>query len=460
MEDIKKAVQFGSTQSLMKKWKPVLEAKGEAFEGLEEWMPQLKSNHAAVLSMQLEQLEKLVLENTRAGDITEFTPILIPMLRRIVPSLISMEFFGNQPLSTPSGLIFALRAVYSGTGDNPVKRNKSQVVVLADASDFSASTGSAVNIIADSGTAGIVRHKEGNKLLVEITSDDGADRFDLDEEVEANDSWTGSANSTVKAQTANEALFQTIFSNYTGSYTTAAGEVLGDDMNEVGVTVESETATSRSRKLRSSYTREMAEDLQSCHGIDAVSLFTQIGTEEIIVELNREAINLIESKAIEGGMSVWDYNVADGRWEVEKYQNLAAAISRKSREIAKSTRRGQGNRMIVDTSTLTALEMSGRLDTSNVDPVSSSFVGTYNGYIKVFCDIHTDETHILMGYKGATEVDAGIFHSPYVPLKITQGTTQESDQPRIFFRMRYALTDNPFGAEYYFRKIEVRNLPA
>lgn len=459
MDDIKKNVEFGSTQKLMKKWKPVLECRGEAFEGLHEFMPKLKSSSAHVLSMQLEQLEKLVLETTNTADITEFTPILIPMLRRIVPSLISMEVFGNQPLATPSGLIFAMRAVYSGTEAKPVERAKSQILVLADAAAFSATpTGSTVNIVSASKT-GIVRHKEGNKLLVEITSSSGADRFDIDEAVQAASSWSG-ADTTVKAQTANEALYKTIFSNYSGSYTTATGEVLGIDMQEIGVTVESATATSKSRKMKSSYTREMAEDLQSCHGIDAVSLFTQIGTEEIIVEMNREAINLVDAKAIVGGMSVWDYNVADGRWEVEKYQNLAAKISRTSREIARSTRRGQGNYMIVDTATLTALEMTNRLDTTNVDPMTSAFVGMFNGYIKVFCDIHQDETQILMGYKGSTEVDAGIFYSVYIPLRITQGVTQESDQPRIFFRMRYALTDNPFGAEHFFRKIEIKNLPA
>lgn len=457
MEDVKKTVSFGSTQSLMKKWKPVLECQHEAFDGLKEYMPKLKSNHAGILSMQLEQLEKLVLEGTQSADVAQFQPILIPMLRRIVPSLIGMEIFGVQPLSTPSGLIFALRAIFSGTEDNPVKRNKSQILVVADASTFT--VGDWISTDADGGKNGKVRHIEGNKLLVEILSDDGADRFDLDEELDSAEVFAA-VETTVVAQTSNEALYKTIFSNYSGSVTTAVGEALGTDMKEIGVTVESTTAASRSRKLKSSYTREMAEDLQSCHGMDAVSLFTQIGSEEIIVELNREMIDLVDAKAVLGGMSVWDYTVADGRWEVEKYQNLAAKISRTSREIARSTRRGQGNFMIVDTSTLTALEMSGRLDSSNVDPVGSAYVGMYNGYMKVFCDIFSDDTQILMGYKGSTEVDAGIFYSPYVPLRITQGSTQESDQPRIFFRMRYALTDNPYGASSYYRKIDIRNLPA
>ena len=116
--------------------------------------------------------------------------------------------------------------------------------------------------------------------------------------------------------------------------------------------------------------------------------------------------------------------------------------------------------MIVDTATLTALEMSGRLDTTGVDPVMSSFAGIFNGYIKVFVDLFQDNTQVIMGYKGLNETDAGVFYSPYIPLQITSGVTQEGDQPRLFFRMRYALTDNPFGAEAYFRKIEITNLPA
>lgn len=460
-----KKIEFGSTDSLLNKWKPVLECTDQSFDMLKDTMPNLKSNQKHLLAMMLEQVEKLVLETSVSGDLEQFQPILIPMLRRIVPSLIGMEIFGVQPLSTPSGLIFALRALYAGTEANVVKYSTSQIVILADATAFAASTGSAINIIRADGVGGIIRYKEGNKLLVEITTNIGGDgvgtdRFDINDPVEAADTWGGPGDSTVASQTANEALYQTILASYSGSVTTAAGEALGTDMREVGVTIERETATSRTRKLKSSYTREMAEDLQSCHGYDAVTLLTQIGSEEIIIELNREAIDLADAHSVVGGVTPWNYNTADGRWEVEKYQNLAAKISRVSRELAKSTRRGQGNFMIVDTSTLVALEMSGRLDASNVDPVGTSFVGMFNGYIKVFVDLFSDDNQIIMGYKGNSELDAGVFFSPYVPLKITQGTTQEGDQPRLFFRMRYALTSNPFGAPNFFRKIELSNLPA
>jgi hypothetical protein len=453
--EINKTVVFDTPDKLMQKWEPVIECKGKAFDVIGESMPKIKSRHRHIVAMQLEQLEKLVLEASVSGDVEQFQPILIPMLRRVIPSLIGMEIFGVQPLATPSGLIFALRALYAGSAADPQKYTTTQVVILADATNFV--VGGHIRNTGDVVT-GTVVFKEGNKLLVKITSGSGLDRFAVADEVDNAASFSA-AESTVSSQTANEALYKIIFSSWTGSVTTAAGEVLGTDMKELGVTIEKATATAKTRKMKSSYTREMAEDMQSCHGIDAVSLFTQVGSEEIILELNREFIDLADAKAVIGGVSTWNYSLADGRWEVEKYQNLAAKVSRTSREIAKANRRGQGNFMIVDTSTLTALEMSGRLDTTNVDPLASAFVGMFNGYIKTFVDIQQDETQIVMGYKGQSEVDAGVFYSPYVPLKITQGVDQDSDQPKIFFRMRYALTDNPYGAEHYFRKIEITNLP-
>jgi hypothetical protein len=450
-----KPITFDTPEKLSAKWNEIITCEAKEFDFLRDQMPKVKSNHKAILAMQLEQLEKLVLESTVSGDVAQFQPILIPMLRRIVPSLIGMEIFGVQPLNNATGLIFAMRAVYSGTEAAPQKYATSQIVVLADATAFD--VGDSISNTGDA-VVGEVVFKEGNKLLVKITSGDGSGRFAAGDEVDNAASFVA-AETTVSTQTGNEALYKHIFSTWTGSVTTAAGEVLGTNMKEIGVTIERTTATAKSRKMKSSYTREMAEDLQSSHGIDAVSLFTQIGSEEIIMELNREFIDYADAKAVLGGTSTWNYSTADGRWEVEKYQNLAAKISRTSREIAKANRRGQGNFMIVDTSTLTALEMSGRLDTANVDPLSSAFVGMFNGYIKTFVDIQQDDTQIVMGYKGNNETDAGVFYSPYVPLKITQGVTQESDQPRIFFRMRYALTDNPFGAANYFKKIEISNLP-
>lgn len=448
-------ITFESSSKLCRKWNDVIACEDKAFDAVKEVMPKVRGSQKAPLAMQMEQLQKLVLETTQSADIAQFNPILIPMLRRIAPSLISTEMFGVQPLTAPTGLVYCMRALYAGTEADPVKRPTSQIVVLNDATAF------AVNgkIASEGGVTGDIVFKEGNALLVKITSNSGEDRFAAGDNVDNAASYSA-AETTVKSQTSNEALYKHVFKTWTGPVTTAQGEVLGTDMKEIGVTVERTSATAKTRKMKASFTREMAEDLQAQHGMDAVSLFTQIGSEEIILELNREAIDYADAKSVLGGVSTWNYTNADGRWEVEKYQNLAAKISRTSRDIAKATRRGQGNWMIVDTATLTALEMSGRLDTTGVDPVMSSFAGIFNGYIKVFVDLFQDNTQVIMGYKGLNETDAGVFYSPYVPLQITSGVTQEGDQPRLFFRMRYALTDNPFGAEAYFRKIEITNLPA
>ena len=455
-QDINKVIAFESTASLCEKWNDVITCENKAFDMVKDLMPKVRATQKPIVALQMEQLEKLVLasETTQSGDIAQFSPILIPMLRRITPSLMATEMFGVQPLSAPTGLIYCMRAVYAGTGVNPVKRPNSQIVVLNDATNFTVGG----KITTNGGVAGEVVYKEGNSLLVKITSNSGADRIAINDEVDNADPFSASE-TTVKSQTSNEALFKFVFKNYTGSYTTAEGEVLTTDMKEIGVTVDQAQALAKSRKMKASFTKEMADDLQSQHGLDAVTLFTQIGSEEVILELNREMIDYADAKSVLGGLSQWDYATADGRWEIEKYQNLAAKISRVSRDIAKSTRRGQGNWMIVDTTTLTALEMSGRLDTTGVDPVLTNFAGIFNGYIKVFVDLYQENTQIVMGYKGLNETDAGVFYSPYVPLMITSGKTDEGDQPRLFFRMRYAITDNPYGAEAYFRKIELVNLP-
>lgn len=460
-------VVLESPETLRNKWKDVITCERKELKPVKENMPTVKAKHELLMATEFEQTNQLVLESTQSGDVARFSPILIPMIRRITPSLLSTEIFGVQPLTTPTGLIYCLRAVYGGTGTDPVKRKNSQIVVLADAGD-KFNTGS--DISNSTGVTGKVVYKEGNSLLVKITSDNGliseSNMFKVADEVDDASTFSA-AETTVASQTMNEALYKFVFKYYTGSsanktgLSTEAAEMLGTDMKEIGVTVDSMMAVAVERKLKASFTVELVDDLLSQHGIDAYALFSEIGSEEIIVELNRECVDYIEAKAMQNpdGTSIWNYAQADGRWEIEKYQNLAAKISRVSRDIAKSTRRGQGNFMIVDTATLTALELSGRLDTTNVDPTISTFVGMFNGYIKVFVDLFQENSQIVMGYKGNSETDAGVFYSPYVPLKMIIVTNSDSGQPRMMFRTRYALTDNPFGAENYFRKIEIENLP-
>lgn len=464
-------VVLEAPEKLRRKWRPVINCERDELKPVKESMPPVKAKHELLLATELEQTSQLVLEASQSGDVARFSPILIPMLRRITPSLLSTEIFGVQPLTTPTGLIYCLRAVYAGMdGANSVKRAVSQIIVLSSEGTNDGFT-VGKDIASEDGVTAKIIFREANTLLVKITSNDGADRFAVSDKLDSASTYSAEETSIV-SQTDNEALYKFVFKSYTGDpanvglgralgLSTADAELLSTDMKEIGVTVESTTATAVERKLKANFTVELVDDLLSQHGMDAYALFSEIGSEEIVVELNREAIDYINAKAMTNpdGTTTWNYATADGRWEIEKYQNLAAKVSRVSRDIAKTTRRGQGNFIIVDTTTLTALELSGRLDTTGVDPVGSSYVGMFNGYIKVFVDLFEENSQILMGYKGNSETDAGVFYSPYIPLKIVIVNNADSGQPRMFFRTRYALTDNPYGASNYFRKIEIENLP-
>lgn len=441
------------TEELITKWIDVIEAKNK-WEPILYDAPKVKTKAYESMATQLEVLEQLVLEDTASGDVAVYNPVLIPMYRKVLPALIGPEIFGNQPMSGPTGMIFALRSVYQNNSTNPVKRSNSKILVLADA------TGATLNgdISGQASGVGKVRHIEGNAILVEIIS--GA--FSAGQNIDIGAASYSAADTTVTSVIDNEMLYKHIFSNYSGSYTTAAGEVLKTDTPEVGFTVEGVTVTPKSRKLKAKWTRELEEDLRAVHGLDARTLLSSIATDEIILEMNREFLNLLEAKAILGGVSTWDYATdPDGRWEVEKYQNLVAKISRTSRSIAQSSRRGQGNFMKVTPGVLAALEMTGKLDKTGTDPMNSSFVGTFNGYIKTYVDLWvTTEEHVVMGYKGQNETDAGIYIAPYIPIRMEEGIGEEDGQPRVFFRTRYGLAENPDGAENYYRKIVVANLLA
>ena len=181
-QDINKVIAFESTASLCEKWNDVITCENKAFDMVKDLMPKVRATQKPIVALQMEQLEKLVLasETTQSGDIAQFSPILIPMLRRITPSLMATEMFGVQPLSAPTGLIYCMRAVYAGTGANPVKRPNSQIVVLNDATNFTVGG----KITTNGGVKGEVVYKEGNSLLVKITSNGGADRFAINDEVD------------------------------------------------------------------------------------------------------------------------------------------------------------------------------------------------------------------------------------------------------------------------------------
>lgn len=453
---------FTVEQEVLDKWLPLLEGSGK-WENFVSTCPKLNPMDFATVAQLLENTEALKERTTTAQGVGDFSPILIPMLRRVMPSLIGMQIFGTQPMSGPTGLIFALRAVYQNTTDNPVNRSNSIILTLADASLGWGGAPVPGDFISTDGVGrlgvGTIRHVEGNNLLVEITA--GTDPwFAVGDDVDDIAVFAGAV-TTVAAVYDNEALFKIIFSNYTGTHTTAAGEALSTDMKEVGFNIETDTVTAKTRKLKAKWTEELEQDLQAIHNMNAERLLTSIASDEIVIEMNREFIALIAAKA--GTSSAYNYATvvagSTGRWELEKYQNLMAHISRQKRELAVTNRRGMATFMIVSPAVLSVIEASGKLSTQGIDPVQTSFAGKALG-MDCYVDIYAENDDIQLGYKGPNEMDAGIFYAPYIPLQIKKGYGEEDGQPRTFFHTRYGIQDNLFGAGNYYHTITVAGLPA
>lgn len=447
---------FTVEQEVLDKWMPLLEGTGK-WSAFVSTCPKLNPMDYATVAQLLENTESLKEKTTTAQGVGDFSPILIPMLRRVMPSLIGMQIFGTQPMSGPTGLIFALRAVYHNTTDNKVNRANSVILTLADATLGSAgfAEGTPISSTGDAGV-GVVRHQEGNNILVEITSGS----FSVSDDVDNAASFVG-AETTVSAVYENEALYKIIFSNYTGTYATATGEDLSTDMKEIGFNIETDTVTARTRKLKAKWTEELEQDLQAIHNMNAERLLTSIASDEITIEMNREFIALIAATA--GTSSSYNYSTVTagdtGRWELEKYQNLMAHIARQKRQLAVTNRRGMATFMIVSPAVLSVIEAAGKLSTEGVDPVQTSFAGKALG-MDCYVDIYAENDDIQLGYKGPNEIDAGIFYAPYIPLQIKKGFGEEDGQPRTFFHTRYGIQDNLFGAENYYHTIQVSNLPA
>jgi hypothetical protein len=433
-------------KALVEKWNPVIEGQGK-WEDFVAHCPKVNPQHKAIMAQLFENIETLPLqERTDAGAVGDYKPILIPMLRRVMPSLIGNEIFGTQPLTGPTGLIFALRAVYGNDSVNSVSRANSVILTLATGHGLAVGD----SITGDtSGATGTVRYVEDNNVLVEVASG----TFQAEN--------ANTAATSIAAVYENEALFNIIFKNYTGPYATADGEKLSTDMKEVGFDIQTGNVKAETRKLKAKWTEELEQDLKAVHNMDAETLLSAVAADEITMEMNREFINKVHEKAVLGSSSTWTYDPTDdsqGRWENEKYQALCSAISRKQRAIAVNNKRGQANWMIVSPAVLSALENAGKLSTVGTDPVNKAFAGTAMG-MKVFCDIYATDNYVLLGYKGSQEIDAGIFYSPYIGLQVRKGYGEEDGQPRTFFSTRYALTDNIMDSEKYFGKITVEGLP-
>ena len=419
------------------------------------------STMALILENEEKAIEGMVSEGTVASDIQGFTNILLPLTRRVYPKLIANEILGVQPMTGPTGFIYAMKYRYTGTSHlvdgevNIAPANRGQILVIDNVAGIV--KGSNITGSGDNGSFDItVAYVEGNKILVK--HNDSATVTSAT--VIPSDSFTVGENTvTVSAAFSNEAGFKQILKNYTGPVSTAAGEKLGGDMKEVGFTIERKSIEAKTRKLKGEYTLEMYQDLKAQHGMSADDEVMSLMSQEMMMEMDREIVDFVNSNATQTP----DLNIkdADGRWEVEKYRMLAIRIANEAREIGRLTRKGAGNILLVSPKVAVALETIGSLQSapvsSDVDGVSAGVVvvGTFDSRYKVIVDQFADSEYVTVLYKGADRRDAMGFFAPYVPAAFQKVSHEMSGQPAIILTQRYGLDTNPLNPEHYARSFAV-----
>ena len=438
------------TEELQKKWTPVLEHP--ELEAIKD--PYKRAVTALVLENQQQAMsqDRMALnevsvtgpENATGNSIQNFDPILISLVRRALPNLIAYDVAGVQPMTGPTGLIFAMRARYSAQDGTEAFFNEPNT-------QFSGSV-SATNPYGFQGT----------------TAQDTANTFQ---------------NPTSLTTTTGIAM------------PTANAEILGSDapanaFQQMAFSIEKVTVTAQSRALKAEYSLELAQDLKAIHGLDAETELSNILSTEILAEINREVIRTIYTTAVAGaqyGTTTAGYFDLDtdsnGRWSVERFKGLIFQIERDANVIAKQTRRGKGNVLIVSSDVASAMAMAGVLQYTpalsadlQVDDTGNTFAGLLHGRIKVYIDPYfggytSNQELVTIGYKGSSPYDAGLFYCPYVPLQMVRAVDQFTFQPKIGFKTRYGMVANPFAkgslvgngalterSNVYYRLFGVKNL--
>ena len=447
---------FSADEKLMEKWSPVLE-HGD--------VPNIDDRYKKAVTARLLENQEVALReervqqsfgaiseaapaNATGSNIANFDPVLISLVRRAMPNLIAYDIAGVQPMSGPTGLIFAMRSRYKTQGGTEALFDEAE-------SKFSGNAANA-NI---PGSAGTSTNSQTNPAVL-------------------NDSSAG----TYTAGTA---------------MATASAEALGDSANnafaEMAFSIEKSTVTAKSRALKAEYTMELAQDLKAIHGLDAETELANILSAEILAEINREVVRTIYINSEKGAQTdttnagIFDLDTdSNGRWSVERFKGLMFQLERDANAIAQRTRRGKGNIIVCSSDVASALQMAGILDYTpalnnnlNVDDTGNTFAGVLNGRFKVYIDPYSanqaTKQFYVVGYKGTSPYDAGLFYCPYVPLQMVRAVGQDTFQPKIGFKTRYGLQANPFAeasvssdavidgsgaanANRYYRKVQVVNL--
>lgn len=431
------------------KWAPILEHSE---------LPEIQDNYRkSVTAVLLENQEKALREeraqagflaetpaNATGAGVDTWDPVLISLVRRSMPNLIAYDIAGVQPMSGPTGLIFAMKSRYTSQSGAEALFNEADT-------DFSGAgthggSPSSVGGTDVSGTTDGV----GN-----VTGDDIDDAFGVGTGM---DTATGESRGNTGA-----ALAQMAFS------------------------IDKTSVTAKTRALKAEYTMELAQDLKAIHGLDAEAELANILSAEILAEINREVIRTINVKAKRGAQTsnvttAGTFSVdtdTDGRWSVEKFKGLLVQIEREANVIAKETRRGKGNFIICSSDVAAALAAAGMLDYApalaanlNVDDTGNTFAGVINGRMKVYVDPYATVDYVTVGYRGSNPYDAGMFYAPYVPLTMVRAVGENDFQPRIGFKTRYGMVANPFAggaasaetgtdrANQYFRVFKVTDILA
>ena len=418
-------------EELMQKWKPILEHG--ALPGIQD------SHRAAVTATLLENTETSMQEGESLGasgsllseaapanstaDVANYNPVLISLVRRAMPNLVAYDIAGVQPMTGPTGLIFAMRSKYEDTGGKPE-------AFYSEADTDYAGTGTHANALG------------------------------------AGSETTGTGLETADAE--------------------ALGDSSSNEFAQMSFSIEKVSVTAKSRALKAEYTTELAQDLKAIHGLDAETELANMLSAELLAEINREVIRTVYTNAVagsQGGVATnGTFNLdvdANGRWSVEKFKGLMFQIEKEANQIAKDTRRGKGNMIICSSDVASALQMAGVLDYApalnsnnlNPDDTGNTFAGVLNGRFRVYIDPYAGANYMVVGYKGSSAFDAGLFYCPYVPLQMVRAVGENTFQSKLGFKTRYGMVSNPFAqgatvgsgalaanTNVYYRRTAVTNL--
>jgi hypothetical protein len=416
---------FNADNKLVEKWSPVLEhSDAPAIDSKykQAVTARLLENQEIALQEERNQSQGFVTEaaaNATGSNIDNFDPVLISLVRRAMPNLIAYDIAGVQPMTGPTGLIFAMKSKYSTQGGTEALFDEADT-------DFS---GTGTHQAEPTGLGGAT-DGDSDGTIVDSAAATITNTF-----------GTGLPTATAEAR----------------GTTGGAGAAFA----EMAFSIEKSTVTAKSRALKAEYTMELAQDLKAIHGLDAEGELANILSAEILAEINREMVRTILTKAKIGALQsstavsgIFDVATdSDGRWMAEKFKGLVMQLEREANVISKETRRGKGNFVLCSSDVASALAAAGVLDYSpalatnlNVDDTGNTFAGVLNGRMKVYIDPYATIDFACVGYRGSNPYDAGMFYCPYVPLTMVKAIGESDFQPRIGFKTRYGMVTNPFVA--------------